>query len=88
MATIAIEGLEETVRDVVRQAVALELAGYRSPEPASWLSTKLAAKHLGISEGALRARLKRGDDLPVHRRGDRLWWLTSELDEWVRSDPK
>ena len=46
----------------------------------TWLDTKGAAKHLGLSENAIRTRVCRGTLTP-YKDGRRLLFIKQELDE-------
>lgn len=74
--------IPETLLDVLAGRLAGLLAG--SPAAARWLTVRTAAEHLGLSEHAIRALVKRGR-IPCHRIEGRVLFGRAELDSWVRS---
>lgn len=82
-ASIELPGLAETLRAVVREEVGALAERLGSHD--GFLNVKNAAHFLDSTEEALRARVKRGE-VPVHRRGGRLYFDPAELREYVRGE--
>jgi hypothetical protein len=77
-ATVNVElrGLEETIREIVRQEVAAALApGTSSP----WMKREAAARYLGVPV----SRLEKSKAIPCHREGRRVLYHRAELDAYL-----
>ena len=78
---VELHGLEERIREIVREEVAAVLA---LEAPAEWLSSAEAAAFLGLSIGQVRNLVSEGR-LPRHGpRGHRLRFRRSELDAYCQ----
>jgi excisionase family DNA binding protein len=73
MVTVSIDGLEETIRQVLRE----EIAAIGAPD--EWLDSTEAAEYLGISRGHLH-NLRA--TVPSHKVGGRRRYRRSELDAY------
>jgi Helix-turn-helix domain len=78
-ATISFDGLDEHMRQIVREEIANAQLGGNG----GYLSTKGAARYLDCTEEAINARVKRRELKPA-KRNPRLFSRES-LDEWVRN---
>ncbi len=77
--------LEANLRTLVAEEVTRALAA-SVPEPIEpWLDVKQAKDHLGVTEDALRAMVKRGQLLARRTPTGRIVFRASELDAWVLS---
>jgi excisionase family DNA binding protein len=73
---VELTGLEDLVRQVVREEVAAALA---LEQRSDWLDSKAAAEYLGLSVGRLHNL--RGE-VPSHKVGGRRRYRRSELDAY------
>ena len=77
MTSIAVTGIEETIREVVEERLAAITVR------AAWLNVSGAAKYLDTTEDSIRSLVKR-NAIPVHRTPTgRLLFRPEELDAWV-----
>jgi excisionase family DNA binding protein len=84
MSGLVIKGLEETVAELVQNAVRQALAEQGSKsEPSGWLDVKRAAAYLSTTEQGLRSMIQRGDIAPHRTPNGRLLFRPEELDAWV-----
>ena len=81
--SIAIVGIEETIRAAVREEIAAQ-----RPNGTPWLNVEDAADYLRTTKDAIRATVRRGD-LPVHRTANgRLLFHRDDLDAYATAgDP-
>ena len=84
----ALDALEKRVRAVVeRELRKLIPKTIEQTRLSPWLDTKHAAAYIGISENALRLRIREGL-VPAHRDGaGRLRFHRDELDQSMRPEP-
>jgi Helix-turn-helix domain len=79
MTTIEITGLQDEIRRVVREELAVAT---RSVSP--WLGVEGAADYLSTTPEAIRSRVRRGELVPVRRRPT--IFAREDLDAWVRGE--
>jgi excisionase family DNA binding protein len=75
--SVRIEGLEELVRQVVRE----ELAAHRE----GWLDSQAAADYLGVSRGQLHNLVSAGRLPRYGERGRRLRFRRADLDAYIEA---
>jgi len=78
------EGLEESLRAVVREEV--ERAMTMPRETTEWLNARSAAEYMDTTEEAIRGLVKRRQ-IPCHRsENGRLLFRRDELDVWAAGE--
>ena len=65
-----------------RIAERIELPAPAAPSKSPWLSADGAAEYLACKKPRIYDLVNQGR-VPVHREGNRLMFLRSELDEWI-----
>jgi excisionase family DNA binding protein len=75
--------IEQWVREVAREEIALALAEARQPDDDPWLTSDQAAARLGVAVATIYDYVNSGK-LPRHgERRSRLRWRRSELDAFA-----
>jgi excisionase family DNA binding protein len=84
MTTVVLEGLDEALLGLVREAVKEALAEQQPEQASPWLDVAGAAEHLRTTAAAIRALVKR-NAIPFSKTpAGRVLFDRQQLDQWVR----
>ncbi len=84
MVTVQLDGLEETLRVVIRSEVAQALADAAAPQQDGFLDVPTAAAYLSSTPAAIRAAVKRGQLRANRSETGRVLFTREQLDSFAR----
>lgn len=82
-----VSAIEDVVRRLMLEHIAQEKAAREDAaveQPLHRMTVKQAARRFGYTESALRNRISKGGDIPVHRDRGSVYFIQQEFEEWLK----